>query len=153
MQSSKKNSPSVLISRSYSPLIEFYTLYFWFHKAFIISLQRSKFSSFFLFLLHSGNIKKFGWLHTMIVHVAFCLWVDSRNFMAKPNSVRSLEKLSICIVWYLDMCCKVTWRSLFAFTQHCLSLIGSRAVSAFSGVMLQLFVGVLRPSPGWERQR
>lgn len=85
--------------------------------------------------------------------MAFCLLSGLKELhKAKPNSVRSLDKLSICIVWYLDMC-KVTWSSLFAFTQHCLSLIGSRAVSAFSGVMLQLFVGVLRPSPGWEKAK
>lgn len=48
IQSNKKISPSVVISRSFASLIEFYTLYFWFHKAFIISLQRSKFSSLLL---------------------------------------------------------------------------------------------------------
>lgn len=47
IQSSKKISPSVLISRFYASLVEFYTLCFSFHKAFTISLQRSKFSSFF----------------------------------------------------------------------------------------------------------
>lgn len=59
-QSSKKISPSLLISGSHASLIEFYTLHFWFHKAFIISLQRSKFSGLFLSLLRCGNIKKFG---------------------------------------------------------------------------------------------
>lgn len=84
-QSSKKISPSLLVSGSHASLIEFYTLHFWFHKAFIISLQRSKVSRWFLSLLHCGNLKKFGWLHTMIVQMAFCLWVDS-NF-TWPNQI------------------------------------------------------------------
>lgn len=87
--------------------------------------------------------------------MAFWLCVDSRNFpaTAKANSITSQGKLSICIVWYLDICHKATWHSVFAFTWYYVSLTVSRAVSAFSGVMLQLFVGVLRPSPGLSKAK
>lgn len=90
----------------------------------------------------------------MIVQMAFCLWVDLRKFTCPNQILLDLWTNLVSVLYgYLDMCCKVTWSSLFAFTQHCLSLIVSRAVSAFSGVMLQLFVGVLRPSPGWEKAK
>lgn len=75
--------------------------------------------------------------------------------MAKANSIRSLGTFSICIVRYLDVGRKATWSSVFAFIQHYVALVVSRAVSAFSGAMLQLFVGVLRLLLGskWQRNR